>query len=169
MKTFSKNFISGFTLVEMIVVIAIIAILTGIVTTNFTKSKAKARDAQRISDTGQLQLALSLYFDRCAQYPTSLVLTANNGCTSNPAITFASYIGKIPTPPVGASQTTYDYAVNSASRPTDYVLHAKLEDTNSATKNSLTSPAPSNYTVVTGNTFTCSDAAGSKDYCIGPK
>jgi prepilin-type N-terminal cleavage/methylation domain-containing protein len=73
-KLFSKD--AGFTLVELMVVIAIIAILTGIITTNFTSSRAKARDAKRISDLGHIQLAIELYFDRCKQYPAPTIVSA---------------------------------------------------------------------------------------------
>jgi general secretion pathway protein G len=65
-------FKNGFTLIELLVVLAIIAILTAIVTTNFTTSKSKARDAKRVSDIAQIQLALEMVFDKCNAYPEGI-------------------------------------------------------------------------------------------------
>jgi prepilin-type N-terminal cleavage/methylation domain-containing protein len=197
-KLFSKN--TGFTLVELMVVISIIAILTGILTTNFTSSRAKARDAKRISDLGHIQLAIELYFDRCKQYPVPTVVSmaqpglsagnllaqttgtpppettiapstpptvstlstsANNGCPAG--VTLGSYIANIPVAPNGG---TYDYVVNNASKPTDYILHVQLEEYNEVLKDSaLTGNRPFD-----GN-FGCHRGANPvyRDYCIGPQ
>ena len=176
-KLFSKN--RAFTLVELMIVIAIIALLTGLMMANFSTSKGKSRDGQRISDLAQIQIALGLYFDRCGQFPNSIANPpsgTNNGCPSG--INLGSYISKIPTPP-GGSPASYDYAVNSASNPSDYLLHIYLEAANSSvTANSLaTSPSTydyasprSWYTAATGPvSATCDNAAASRDYCVGPK
>jgi len=53
----------GFTLIEIVVVIAIIGILASVVIMNINEVKKKARDTQRESDLAQLQLALRLYFE----------------------------------------------------------------------------------------------------------
>jgi type II secretory pathway pseudopilin PulG len=162
----------AFTLVELIVSIGIIVLITGIVVANLTSSRVKARDAKRISDVGQIQLALELYFDRCKQYPAfvkpnagpgdpatiTLTTDLNNGCPDSPSITFGSYLSKLPTPPAG---TTYDYVVNDDSRPTDYYLHVTLESTNDVVRDGL-GAAP--Y-----GSFTCSDVAGSVEYCLSPR
>lgn len=59
----------GFTLVEMIVVIAIITLLATVVIFNVQEGKKKARDAQRLSDLQQIQLALRVYKDVHGNYP----------------------------------------------------------------------------------------------------
>ena len=69
MKILHRSRKGGFTLIEMLVVIAIIAILTGIIITGLVGSKAKARDAKRASDLSQIALALEQFFDRCDVYP----------------------------------------------------------------------------------------------------
>ncbi len=134
----------GFTIIELLVSVGIIAILTAIITANFATAKAKSRDAKRVSDIAQLQLALELYFDRCSQYPQLstgsannylMSLSAANGCPSG--ISLASFISKLPTPPTAGD---YRYAVNNYDpanlttyAPTDYVLRATLEGQNQAT------------------------------------
>ena len=64
MKVVNK-FSRAFTLIELMVVIAIIGILTAVAVANFSSTKARSRDAKRISDLSQLQLAIGGYFDRC--------------------------------------------------------------------------------------------------------
>ena len=53
----------GFTLIELLVVIAIIGILSGVVLASLNTARLKARNAQRISDTRQVMLALEFFFD----------------------------------------------------------------------------------------------------------
>jgi prepilin-type N-terminal cleavage/methylation domain-containing protein len=60
---------AGFTLIELLVVISIIGLLSSIVLTTLNDARAKARDAQRISDLGQIRLALQLYYEENGYYP----------------------------------------------------------------------------------------------------
>ena len=59
---FTLSFTLGFTLVELLVVISIIGLLAGIVLSSLNSARAKGRDARRVSDIKQLQLALTLYY-----------------------------------------------------------------------------------------------------------
>jgi prepilin-type N-terminal cleavage/methylation domain-containing protein len=61
--------IAGFTLVELIVVIAIIGILAGIVYANFGIARAVARDDARKVALKEVQLALDLYKAQHGSYP----------------------------------------------------------------------------------------------------
>jgi type II secretion system protein G len=61
--------IRGFTLIELLVVIAIIGLLSSVVLASLNSARAKSRDARRISDLKQMQLALELYYDSNGQYP----------------------------------------------------------------------------------------------------
>lgn len=101
MKTyFSKNTEKkGFTLIELLIVIAIIAILTGIIIPNLTGAKAKARDAKRVSDLGQIQGAIELFYDRCKTYPLSIVTGDNGGGSCPSGITLGTFMSKVPTAP----------------------------------------------------------------------
>jgi prepilin-type N-terminal cleavage/methylation domain-containing protein len=62
----------GFTIVEVLVVIGIIAILTVIIFPAISNIRAKNRDAEKVSDIAAIQLALSLYYNQNAGYPNTL-------------------------------------------------------------------------------------------------
>lgn len=189
----SHTYNSGFTLVELMISIAIIVLLTGIITANFTGSKAKARDGQRVSDIGQIQLAVSRFFDRCGVYP--IAMTAPTGgtvttsasdlknawctdpqdSTGDTKIYFTNYIAKVPMPPSGTNP--YDYVTNEASNSgvaTDFVLHTKLEGPNNATKNSLDAGTVPDWfaTYQSDPKYNCGVADESGvvlDYCVGSR
>lgn len=136
----------GFTLIELMVVIAIIGILTAIISANFGISKSKARDAKKISDIAQLQLTLELYFDRCDSYPNTLDLTA--GCGGG--ITLGTFISTLPKD--GALNYMY------ASSGSDYVLQTTLENASSLPDNDLDGN-------ITGLSKPCNDPV----YCVQSK
>jgi prepilin-type N-terminal cleavage/methylation domain-containing protein len=151
----------GFSLIELLVVIAIIALLTAIVTSNFATSRSKSRDAKRVSDLAQIQLALELFFDRCNGYPGVITTSAN--ISSCPAgITLGTFISQIPTPPTALSGDTYTYAV-SGSPATDYVLRARLKNNNSSVlSDDVDGTSPINNT-------DCTDSNPNYYYCVQPK
>jgi prepilin-type N-terminal cleavage/methylation domain-containing protein len=177
----------GFTLVELMVAIAIMALLTGIITVNLTKSRAKARDAKRISDIGQLQLALELYFDRCNKYPMpapamngnanqSFAIDPASSCTTanGTVITMSTFMSNIPIPPKGAIDPFHNIAyqykvpnneVNFSIDPTDYLLGAQLESYNEVLKDDIDIP-PISF----GDAVSCGDNTTTTFYyCVGPQ
>lgn len=60
---------SGFTLIEIMVVITIIAILTGLVMTAVFNARTESRDISRKTDLEQVKLALKLYKEAYGEYP----------------------------------------------------------------------------------------------------
>ena len=60
---------SGFTLIEIIVVVAIIGILATVVIISLSGAQAKARDSQRVSDIKQIQSAVEMYHEVNNKYP----------------------------------------------------------------------------------------------------
>ena len=73
----------GFTIIELIVVIAIIAVLAAIVITNVNGYMAKARDSRRAADIRNIQVALAMYYASNGNYPASGGATSPNGSWSN--------------------------------------------------------------------------------------
>jgi prepilin-type N-terminal cleavage/methylation domain-containing protein len=76
-KNFRKNpsqkvFISrGFTMIELLVVVAIIGFLSSIVLSNVTESRKRADDAKRNQDLAQVKIALEIY-SLGGQYPVAV-------------------------------------------------------------------------------------------------
>ena len=61
---------SGFTIVELLIVIVVIGILAAIVITTFTGVQKKARDADRKSDINAIYSQVEVYFAQNAKYPS---------------------------------------------------------------------------------------------------
>jgi prepilin-type N-terminal cleavage/methylation domain-containing protein len=162
-------FKNGFTLIELLVVLAIIAILTAIVTTNFTTSKSKARDAKRVSDIAQIQLALEMVFDKCNAYPEGI--SKNSVIPLDPVSgTFCKKLGSnsnyilgdfISVVPQESATQLYTYAKNTTAPFVDYVLRAKLENNSTALVDDVDGTS-------LGGTD-CSDTANGYYYCVQPK
>ena len=115
----------GFTLIELLVVIAIIGILSSVVLASLNSARSKARDAQRLSDIRQVQLALELYADsNGGAYPDP-----DTGDTI-PAALVPDFIAATPSDPLaGSGANQYVYIASSTN--TTYCLGADLEnDTN---------------------------------------
>jgi prepilin-type N-terminal cleavage/methylation domain-containing protein len=64
----------GFTLIELLVVIAIIGLLSSVILASLNSARIKGRDARRVSDLTQIQVALELYYDKYNYYPKSSTL-----------------------------------------------------------------------------------------------
>jgi prepilin-type N-terminal cleavage/methylation domain-containing protein len=59
----------GFTIIELIVVIAIIALLSGIVATNVTKYINKAKEARANTEAKNIEKALLAFYSKYGDYP----------------------------------------------------------------------------------------------------
>lgn len=113
----------GFSLIELLVVITIIALLTTLTVSGLNSARIKGRDADRVSDIKQIQLALELYYDANHFYPNSttetIVTTALTGLVSG------GFMAVIPDDPLTTQH--YVYKSSSASGSTAYCVGADLE------------------------------------------
>ncbi len=62
---------SGFTVLELLIVIAVFGLLATLAILSFNSARAKLRDAQRISDISVLRASLSQYWLEKATYPSN--------------------------------------------------------------------------------------------------
>lgn len=122
----------GFTLVELLIVLAIIGVLTSAIVTVTTTSRAKARDTRRISDMKEIELGLAIYYDVNKAYPANLS-----------ALTAGKYLPEIPSDPAGGS---YEYLTSNSNKT--YCIGVKLEGAipnDSVTCTSQASGSTANY------------------------
>jgi general secretion pathway protein G len=134
----------AFTLIEMLIVVAIIGILASIVLIGLGPVQRQGRDARRQADLREVQNALELYYNKCGHYPgtTDCATVAAAGEVewsdlSTVLVGSAIGVNQIPTDPSGGQ--TYRYATNTGG--TTYVLEADLENpSNPALKSSLLPP-----------------------------
>lgn len=70
---------TGFTIVELLIVIIVIGILAALVLVTFTGVQQKARNTERSTDVKAIASHLEVYNAQQGYYPTSAQLTANDG------------------------------------------------------------------------------------------
>lgn len=70
---------AGFTIIELLIVIAIIAILAGLVLNNFQGAQAKARDTQRVTDVNNIHTKLEEYYNDNNGYPNTFTVATFPG------------------------------------------------------------------------------------------
>jgi prepilin-type N-terminal cleavage/methylation domain-containing protein len=70
---------SGFTIVELLIVIIVIGILAALVLVTFSGVQQKARNTERTTDVKAIASHLEVYNAQNSYYPTSGQLTANDG------------------------------------------------------------------------------------------
>lgn len=109
---------AGFSITELLVVMAIIAIVASIVVVNLSSSRGVARDTERVTDVKQLQIAVEEYFDLTAGYPNRLRALVNE-----------DLIQKVPEDPLDSQ--SYKYNKDKAcdgSGEANYSIHFQAEN-----------------------------------------
>lgn len=136
----------GFTLVELLIVVAIIGILSTLLTANFIGVRQRSKDAHRKADLRQIQSALELYRSDQGNYPNPSIPNCGSALTNLNAS--STYMQKIPCDPNGGN---YYY---SSTDGTTYTLKACLENANDSEKDSVNANPPCNGTTVFSYTLT---------------
>jgi prepilin-type N-terminal cleavage/methylation domain-containing protein len=120
----------GFTLVEMVIVIAVIGILMGLVFNGTQSIQANARDTKRIADLKKVQTYLELYYNKCNHYPGTATCSDNvtGGEILWPqlkGVLIATVADSGDIPDSDPSRVVYKYGVSDDGF--DYVLGATME------------------------------------------
>lgn len=115
----------GFTLVELLIVAAILGVMATFVIIQFRGVQASARDAKRKSDIKQYAILLEVYANRNnGTYP--ILMGQNNPVTSLCTSVGLSPCVYDPNPSIPPSDgSNYNYTTNASG--TEYVLVAHLE------------------------------------------
>jgi len=170
----------GFTLIEILLVVAIIGLLASVVLASLGTAKSKAAVSKRIQSAKQVENALELYYTKNGQYPSTCTtgpltscavgLTSRSTMCTNldqlaggptgwiPSIVTAGFISSLPTDPDtdGLSKCCFIYR----STGTDYKLQIAYN-----------CKAPANGTITTYSvfpTFTDPNHDGSADCNVTP-
>lgn len=146
----------GFTIVELLIVIVVIAILATISIVAYNGVQQRARDSQRKSDLAAIAKALELYRVDNGHYPPA---ASGGWCTqlSHPSIphlrtALSLYMGQLPKDPLYAdTYRDYFYRNNAGN---SYGLYAEMESSG-------------NGSYSTGSCTTISSTAHSYNYAHG--
>jgi prepilin-type N-terminal cleavage/methylation domain-containing protein len=149
------SFRKGFTIVELLIVIVVIAILAAISIVAYNGIQQRARDAERSQELSQLQKALEVYHADMGGYPKCGAVPATTGPNTPPALSSGtatscltdelvpSYLNAIPVDPTNTGSFVYRYApgytktgattYSSSPVADNYILGTKQETVSSPT------------------------------------
>ena len=144
----------GFTLIEMLIVITIIALLASTILVGMGGARAKARDSRRIADIHNVQNALELYYAKSGTYLPGTYNSDTDWDTFKDLLTGAGIgVSKVPEDPLNDATRYYRYG--GVTDGTSYVLGALLEQSDVALNDDIDG---------TVNSIDCADLV----YCIKP-
>ena len=152
----------GFTLIEILIVVAIIAILASIVLVGLGPTQALGRDARRAADLHEVQNALELYYNKNGTYVTGM---SGKNWSDFTAVLVGAGIAINALPDDPSSGKHYRYGSDAAG--TTYILEANMEsDQDSFWSNYQTPNNIGAITDVTAGTggLTCK-ASPDKQFC----
>lgn len=108
----------AFTLIELLVVIAIIAILAAMLLPALSKAKQKAKQSACINNMRQIGIALTMYVNDYAQYPSCLTQSGASYYVWQPRlVTLMANNRNVFFCPAALPQSAWDTNVNSTVKP----------------------------------------------------
>lgn len=154
MNTRKTNTLSGFTIVELLIVIVVIGILAAITIVAYNGAQVRARDAKRQSDLKYIEKGLELNYTQHGAYtqPETMCTDTSNGAEGTCGgsgttgdwdqnsdlrdLISDGFVSKLPIDPINNSTYKYTYEVHNVGEAgattagQGYSLCAKLEATN---------------------------------------
>ena len=118
----------GFTIIEILIVMAIIGFLSTMTLVSFAGARAAARDTKRLSDIRTIQSTLEVYNNAMGVYPAVTTNTMAALQTELQKVLGSTFT--LPNDPTFAT-TPYVYCNSTNAGITGYVLRADLEGNNS--------------------------------------
>jgi len=144
-----KNVRSSFTLIELLIVIAIIGMLSALFLPNFMAARERARDSNRKSDLKQIQKAFEMFKQDQAPQAFPAALPASDVCWSSAAgCTGNIYMNRFPGDP-NRTLNNYYYVVDNTNLT--YTLCACLE--NKADPDGTSANCDATYTCSSGKSY----------------
>lgn len=158
----------GFTLIEVMVTVTIIALLSVMVISGYSQTQKRARDARRIADVGSLGIALESYYASHGSYPgdggagvegkiitSNLVALATEGLINNLPVD--------PKPDTGVGDWCRNYAYKrSWASGTKDTLYSQIDNADSVPNNATFNGVvlgPRQWVL-----YMASEVAGTADY-----
>lgn len=115
----------GFTILELLIVVAIIGILTAATLVLLSDTRARGRDAKRLSDMREIEKALNLYYSSNQNFPISVSTTTLSGEDAvSTALENAGFISQLPPDPHHPT-LSYEYVTDAGG--TEFTLTFCLE------------------------------------------
>lgn len=124
----------GFSLIELLVVVGILAILMAFLISNLSSGRARARDAVRKSDFDGIKKALRIYYNDYQSYPANSsgdMLACGDGddlCVWGGSFSTANteYMKRLPLDPMNSVPNVYSYTQTNAGE--GFLLSTYLEN-----------------------------------------
>lgn len=113
MRTSKKE--RGFTLIEMMIVVAIIAILVAILVPNFIRARAQAQTAACEANIKEIATALELYQTDNDKYPASGTVNSSN-------VDLSPYLNQTPVDPAAGPGAFYTFTTTSTNGVDSYSI-----------------------------------------------
>lgn len=122
----------GFTFIEILVVVTIIAVISGVAVATYTTTNRKARDSRRRADLEQVRSALELCRSEAGQYPATVysTVTPNGSGQTLVCDDGQTYLDPLPVDPYssGAYSASYYYTYERLTTTTYQLCAVKLEE-----------------------------------------
>lgn len=119
----NKNNGKGFTLIELIIVVAIIGFLAVLAIVVLTSATQRSRDSKRVADINSMKKALDIYNGEVGSFPD---ISSTTDWITGFGAELEEYISPFPVDPEHSDGSVYVYLVNGGHD--EYYLKAILEN-----------------------------------------